>query len=86
MYYYSMLEKFEVTKYIKRCLKIRFISSVELARRLGITKQNLWNRYKRNDIRISDLERIANVLECKLQIDFIDVYSGRPLTDKEVRK
>ena len=74
------------TKYIKKCLKIRFISSVELARRLGITKQNLWNRYKRNDMRISDLERIANVLECKLQIDFIDVYSGRPLTDKEVRK
>ena len=86
MYCYSMLEKFEVTKYIKNCLKIRFISSVELARRLGITKQNLWNRYKRNDMRISDLERIANVLECKLQIDFIDVYSGRPLTDKEVRK
>lgn len=86
MYCYSMLEKFEVTKYIKKCLKIRFISSVELARRLGITKQNLWNRYKRNDMRISDLERIANVLGCNLQIDFIDMYSGRPLTDKEVRK
>ena len=86
MYFYSMLEKFEVTKYIKKCLKIRFISSVELARRLGITKQNLWNRYKRNDMRISDLERIANVLGCNLQIDFIDMYSGRPLTDKEVRK
>lgn len=86
MYCYSMLERFEVTKYIKKCLKIRFISSVELARRLGITKQNLWNRYKRNDMRISDLERIANVLGCNLQIDFIDMYSGRPLTDKEVRK
>lgn len=86
MYCYSMIDKFEVTKYIKKCLKIRFISSVELARRLGITKQNLWNRYKRNDMRISDLERIANVLGCNLQIDFIDMYSGRPLTDKEVRK
>lgn len=86
MYYFNMLDKFEVTEYIKRCLKIRLISSVELARRLGITKQNLGNKYKRNDMRISELERIATVLECKLQIDFIDVYSGRPLTEKEIHK
>ena len=54
-----MFKRFEVTKYIKRCLEIQEITSAELAERLGITRQNLWNKFRRNNMKISDLENIA---------------------------
>lgn len=85
MYCYSMLEKFEVTKYIKKCLEIQEVTSAELAERLGITRQNLWNKFRRNNMKISDLENIAYVLGCRLQIDFIDKRTDQPLFEKEKR-
>lgn len=78
-----MFEKIDVTKFIKKCLSIRELNSSELAGRLGITRQNLGNKYKRNDMKLSDLEHIASVLDCRLQIDFIDNHTGLPLTKKE---
>ena len=85
MYCYSMLDKFEVTKYIKKCLEIQEVTSAELAERLGITRQNLWNKFSRNNMKISDLENIAYVLGCRLQIDFIDKRTDQPLFEKEKR-
>lgn len=80
-----MFKRFEVTKYIKRCLEIQEITSAELAERLGITRQNLWNKFRRNNMKISDMENIACVLGCRLQIDFIDKRTDQPLFEQEKR-
>ena len=47
------------------------ISESELARRLGISPQNLHNKMKRDNFSESDLREIANALNCNLKIQFI---------------
>lgn len=51
------------------------ISDAELARRLGTTPQNLNNKMKRNNFKVSELEEIANALDCELEITFKDRIS-----------
>lgn len=46
------------------------ISDAELARRLGTTPQNLNNKMRRNNFKVSELEEIANALDCELEITF----------------
>lgn len=48
------------------------ISEAELARRIGISPQNLHNKFKRNNFTTTDLMEIAAALDCDLRIDFID--------------
>ena len=51
----------------------------ELARRTGQTAQNLNNKYKRNVFKVSELEKIAEALDCELKISFIDKETDKPL-------
>lgn len=53
------------------CIK-RNISVAELSVKLGNSKQNLFNKLYRNDMKTSDLEKIATALDCELKIEFID--------------
>lgn len=46
------------------------ISEAELARRLGISPQNLNNKMKRDNFTERDLRAIADVLNCDLSILF----------------
>lgn len=46
------------------------ISEAELARRLGISPQNLNNKMKRDNFTVSDLEKIAGVLGCEFRAFF----------------
>lgn len=46
------------------------ISEAELARRLGISPQNLNNKMKRDNFTVSDLEKIAGVLGCEFKAFF----------------
>lgn len=46
------------------------ISEAELARRLGISPQNLNNKMKRDNFTERDLREIANALDCNLSILF----------------
>ena len=55
------------------------ISEAELARRLGISPQNLHNKMKRDNFTESDLEQIAAVLDCKLSIHFTIQETGETL-------
>ena len=48
------------------------ISERELAARIGETPQNLNNKMKRDDFRVSDLEKIADALGYKLVVKFVD--------------
>lgn len=46
------------------------ISEAELARRLGISPQNLNNKLKRDNFTEKDLKEIANVLDCTFSVSF----------------
>lgn len=47
------------------------ISEAELARKLGISPQNLNNKMKRDNFTEKDLQAIADVLDCSLNINFV---------------
>lgn len=55
------------------------LSEAELARRLGISPQNLNNKMKRDNFTVSDLERIAEVLGCKFNTSFEIPETGETL-------
>lgn len=46
------------------------ISEAELARRLGISPQNLNNKMKRDNFTEKDLKDIANALNCTFTVSF----------------
>ena len=47
------------------------ISEAELARRMGISPQNLSYKMKRDNFTERDLRSVANALDCVLEIVFI---------------
>ncbi|MCL1812988.1 MAG: helix-turn-helix transcriptional regulator [Treponema sp.] len=47
------------------------ISEAELARKLGISTQNLYGRMKRDNFTDQDLKRIAEVLDCTFKAGFV---------------
>lgn len=51
----------------------------ELAERTGQSQPNLANKLRRNDFKSSELEKIAEALNCELKISFIDKDTKEPL-------
>lgn len=47
------------------------ISEAELARRLGISPQNLHNKMKRDNFTDNDLQKIALALDCTFKTEFV---------------
>lgn len=47
------------------------ISEAELARRLGMSTTNLYNRLKRDNFSEKDLQKIAEVLDCRFKAGFV---------------
>ena len=52
------------------------ISEAELARRMGISPQNLHNKMKRDNFTETDLREIAEALGLRLEISFVDPETG----------
>lgn len=46
------------------------VTQVELASRLGISRQSLSKKMKNNSFTVSDLEKIAEAVGCSLVIEF----------------
>ena len=67
----SMVEAIRVA-----CVKRGNISEAELARRVGVTPQNLNNKMKRDNFSERDLHEIADALGLRLEISFIDPETG----------
>ena len=61
----------DITKEIKRIMFEENVTLVELSGRLGTTFQNLGAKFKRNNFKISDLEKISDALGYDLKIEFI---------------
>jgi transcriptional regulator with XRE-family HTH domain len=52
------------------------ISEAELARRLGQSTANFYNKIKRDNFSERELREIAEALGCVLEINFIDKETG----------
>lgn len=61
----------DCAKMIKQLLLEKDINTVELAKRLNCTTGNLYNKYKRNNFSVNELEEIASACNAKLEIKFI---------------
>lgn len=62
----------DVSELIKILCVKRKTSVAELSVKMGNSKQNLFNKLYRNDMKISDLEKILAALDCELNISVID--------------
>lgn len=60
------------TKMIKKLLLEKGINTPELARRLGCGTANLYNKYKRNNFSLNEIEEIADACGCSIEIIFKD--------------
>ena len=52
-----------------------------VAKLIGTTKQNISNKFVKNKFYLNDFEKIAEALNCKLEINFIDNDTGEKLND-----
>ena len=62
----------DIKKLVQHALVDKGISLRELARIMDTTVQNLSNKLQRNDMRISDLEKIFEAMEFDLSISYKD--------------
>ena len=61
----------DVSKEIKKIMIDGNIGQVELAKKLNVTQQNISAKFKKNDMRISEITTILNALGYDLEINFI---------------
>ena len=62
----------DIAKVINKLLVDKDLNTVDLSKKLGCGTANLYNKYKRNNFSVKELEEIANALNCNLKIEFID--------------
>ena len=60
----------DIVKEIKKILIDKDMTLTDLAEKLGITQQNVSAKLKKNDMRISEIEKILGVLGYKLDVEF----------------
>jgi ribosomal protein S24E len=58
------------------CIK-RNTTVAELSSKMGFSKQNLFNKLYRNDMKVSDFEKTLELLNAKIVI--VDQESGNPI-------
>lgn len=68
-----------VAEKIRILLTRRDMNLYELSDALGISRQNLSNKMKRDNFTENDIKAIANILGCDFEISFIDKISGEKL-------
>lgn len=56
------------------------ISEAELARRIYMTPQNLYNKMKRDNFSEKELQAIAQALGLKLEISFVHPETGEKIS------
>jgi DNA-binding Xre family transcriptional regulator len=61
----------DITDNIKQAIKLHGFTSTEVANKLGIVQPQFSRLINNPNIRISDLEKIANAIDCSV-VDLID--------------
>ena len=69
-YIKRMVYKMNITKKIKLLLVENEMTATQLAKKIGTTQSNLSKKMKNESYTISDLEKIAEVLNMELIVDF----------------
>lgn len=69
---YNLTMNLSISEKIKIMCGRKNISVSELARCLDKSPQNFSQQLKRGDFRVSDLEKIAAVLDCDLLLEFAE--------------
>ena len=64
-------EKVDVTKKIKHLLLERDVTATLLAEKIGMTQSNVSYKMTKNSYNVDDLKKIAEALECEIEINFI---------------
>lgn len=72
------------TKIIKKLLLEKDINTVELAKRLGCGTANLYNKYKRNNFSLNEIEEIAAAVGCFVKISFEDSEAPAQVSNSTV--
>lgn len=57
---------------IQKIMLEKGLKKKDVADRCGWTPSNMWNKMKRDNFSEEELQKIADALGCKLQINFID--------------
>ena len=65
------MENLTLSEKIRLLARRESLTIAELARRTGQSRQNLNKKLTRDDFQVSDHEKIAGALDCRLVIDFI---------------
>lgn len=60
-------------------IKCGNISERDLSKLMGTTPQNLNNKMRRDDFKVSELEKIANVMGYKMVIKFVNIETGEEI-------
>ena len=60
----------DIAKEIKKILIDKDMTLTDLAEKLGVTQQNVSAKLKKNDMRISEIEKIASLLDYDVDIKF----------------
>lgn len=71
--YLSASEKIEVIRKRKK------ISKTNLAAMMDISRQNISNKFSRNNLQEDDIIKFANALDCDVEIIFIDRKTGQKI-------
>ena len=74
MYMLTMADRIRVMRITRGNMSER-----DLARKMGDTPQNLNNKMKRNDFKISELQKIADALDYELVVKFVDPNTGEEI-------
>lgn len=70
--YWKLGVKMDGTKLIKVLLAKRGVNALELSKKLKCSSANIYNKFKRNNFSLNELEEIADVLDCNLIVEFED--------------
>ena len=62
----------EITKAIKTMIVNRDAKHIDVANKLGYTKQGFSNLLKKNNYKLDDIIKIAKILDYDVQLTFID--------------
>lgn len=65
----------DLTKEIKKMLVDKDMNATQLAEKIGTTQSNLSKKMANGSYSVADLEKIAEALDMKLEIGFINVDS-----------
>jgi len=68
-----------MTEKIRIALIKRNMSITQLAEKMGCSSQNISAKFRRDNFSENDLKEIAAILDCDLEINFIDNKTGKPL-------